>query len=321
MSEMKFVLPREIAPEILKKYPLYFQHGYLKYQESSSSIKCLFAQDQEGNLIPLRWYRKSVFSYIQLLYTPWNETSGQLTPEAEINFLVDLVSFLKINKHADALLEPLHVCHFKQAYPAKKSKKLGVMYVDLSLSEDLIFGGFSKTYRTQIKQCEKGGFIISRSVSHLPVFFENYKYHHIKQGKSYDSINNMQKMLELLPDHCQLFSVVNAEGIWEGGVLLLYDRYKGYYFIGAKSETHPIHNGSQKFLHWNIMKFLKENQIGAYNLGGYRYNLSDNDKFQSIQEFKLKFGSKIDEGYNFNITLSPKYSLFQSLIYLKNKIR
>ena len=320
MSKMKFVYPEEILPEILKKYPVYFQPGYLKYQESAL-IRCLYAQDQEGNIIPLRWYKKSVFRTIQLLYTPWNETSGQLSPEAEIKFIIELVRFLKIYKHADALLAPLHVCLFKQAYHSISSQKLGITYVDISLPEDVIFGGFSKTYRTQIRQCEKEGFTINHSDNHLKEFFENYKYHHNRQGKAYESIENMQKMLDLLPVNCRLVSVINAEGVWEGGVLLLYDRFKGYYFIGAKAENRSTHNGSQKFLHWNIMKFLKEHQVETYNLGGYRFNLDANDKFQSIQDFKTKFGAKIEEGYHFNITLSTKYIIFQSLIKLKNAIR
>jgi lipid II:glycine glycyltransferase (peptidoglycan interpeptide bridge formation enzyme) len=320
MSKMKFVYPEEISPDALKKYPVYFQHGYLKYQESET-IRCLYAQDQEGNLIPLRLYKKSVFSTIQLLYTPWNETLGQLSPDAEIKFIVELVSFLKKNKHTDALLAPLHVCLFKQAYPSIQSQKLGITYVDISNTEDVIFSGFSKTYRTQIRQCEKEGFSINHSENYLQEFFENYKYHHIRQGKSYESIENMRKMLGLLPNFCRLISVVNGEGIWEGGVLLLYDRFKGYYFIGAKAENRTTHNGSQKFLHWNIMKFLKEKQVETYNLGGYRFNLDANDKFQSIQDFKTKFGAKIEEGFHFNIILSVKYTIFQSLIKLKNKIR
>jgi lipid II:glycine glycyltransferase (peptidoglycan interpeptide bridge formation enzyme) len=317
---MKFVYPDEISPDTLKKYPVYFQHGYLKYQESAS-IRCFYAQDQEGNLIPLRQYKKSVFCTIQFLYVPWNEKLGQLSPEAETKFIAELTSFLKKNKHADALLAPLHVCLFKQDSPSWNSQKLGITYVDISVSEDVIFSRFSKSYKTQIRQCEKEGFTIDQSENHLKVFFENYKYHHIRQGKSYEAIENMQKMLDFLPDHCRLISVINASGEWDGAVLLLYDRFKGYYFIGAKAENRHTHNGSQKFLHWNIMKFLKENNVETYNLGGYRFNLEENDKFQSIQDFKTKFGAKIEEGFHFNITLSLKYSIFQSLIYLKNKIR
>jgi lipid II:glycine glycyltransferase (peptidoglycan interpeptide bridge formation enzyme) len=195
------------------------------------------------------------------------------------------------------------------------------MYVDLNDTEEIVFGRFSKTYRTQIRQCEKEGFTLSNSEDHLGIFFENYKYHHTKQGKTYESIENIKKMLDMMPKHCKLFSVINGDGRWEGSVLLLHDFEKGYYFIGAKDELNNTHNGSQKFLHWKIMQFLKEQQVSRYNLGGHRFNLSSSDKFQSIQDFKVKFGSLIEEGYHFTVTLSPKFKLFNFLIRFKQLIK
>lgn len=316
---MKLIVHDQFSEDFLMKFPVFFQKNCLRYQETTN-IKCVYVSDDAGNIIPLRIYQKSIFKIAQFLYVPMNE-KGRLSADDELKFMTDLVSFLKKSNTYDALLAPLHVCLFQQPWPKSTPQKLGIMYVDLNDTEETVFERFSKTYRSQIRQCEKEGFTLSNSEDHLGIFFENYKYHHTKQGKTYESIENIKKMLDLMPMHCKLLSVINGNGRWEGSVLLLHDFEKGYYFIGAKDELNNTHNGSQKFLHWKIMQFLKEHHVKRYNLGGHRFNLNSSDKFQSIQDFKTKFGAKIEEGFHFNITLSPKYSLFQSLIYLKNKIR
>jgi len=313
---MEILNPEKLTPDFLNKFPLFFQENYFKYQENES-IKCILISDDLGNLIPLRIYKKSIFKTAQFLYVPMNET-GRLSAHDELKFLKNLLNFLKKNNISDALIAPLHVCLFQQPFPGIGSQKLGIMYVDLSEDEELIFAKFSKTYRTQIRQCEKEGFTLSDSESHLDNFFENYKYHHVKQGKAYESLDNLTKILQLLPQNCKLISVVNGNGKWEGSVLLLFDREIGFYFIGSKDELNPTHNGSQKFLHWKIMQFLKERNVLRYNLGGHRFNLDSTDKFQSIQDFKAKFGSEVEVGYHFSFTLSPKYKLFKLLVRIKN---
>lgn len=315
---MHFIDIESIFPEKLQHYPVFFQKEYLRYQENNT-IHCVFVMDSDDNLIPLRIYKKSIFRMAQFLYTPMNE-NGRLSPQKEQVFIAQLTSFLRKNGY-DALLAPLHVCLFQSEFLHSDSKKLGIYYVPLLESIESIFTRFSRTYRTQIRQCEKEGFAMSSSEEHLEVFFKNYKNHHIKQGKTFESFDNIKKMLSMMPHNCKLMSVVNGNGIWEGAVLLLFDTQTGYYFIGSKDEENQIHNGSQKFLHWKIMQFLKELGAGRYNLGGHRYELNESDKFQSIQDFKAKFGSQIEEGYHFTITLSPKFKLFNFLIRIKQLIK
>jgi len=316
MSQMEILNPEKLRPNYLNNFPIFFQENYFKYQENDS-IKCILISDDSGNLIPLRIFKKSIFKTAQFLYVPMNE-SGRLSADVELKFVSDLIAYLKKNKICDALLAPLHVCLFQHPFPGIDSQKLGIIYVDLSDNEELIFAKFSKTYRTQIRQCEKEGFTLSDSPSYLNNFFENYKYHHVKQGKAYESMENLTKILHLLPQNCKLLSVVNGNGKWEGSVLLLFDRELGFYFIGAKDELNATHNGSQKFLHWKIMQFLKERNVSRYNLGGHRFNLDSNNKFQSIQDFKAKFGSEVEVGYHYSFTLSPKYKLFKLLVRIKN---
>jgi lipid II:glycine glycyltransferase (peptidoglycan interpeptide bridge formation enzyme) len=96
---------------------------------------------------------------------------------------------------------------------------------------------------------------------------------------------------------------------------------RGYYFLGAKNEEAETHNGSQKFLHWRIMLFLRQLNVSFYNMGGHRYQEEAGSKFATIQDFKLKFGAVVEEGLHFNLPLSPKYNLYQMLIKLKQRWR
>jgi lipid II:glycine glycyltransferase (peptidoglycan interpeptide bridge formation enzyme) len=315
---MRIIDLDSLPAEKLVHFPVFFQKAYLKYQEDET-IHCVIVTDEEGNMVPLRLYKKAIFKTAQFLYAPMGE-SGRLSLSDEKLFIFLLVSFLKKNGY-DALLAPLHVCLFQHDYNVSNSKRLGILFVSLEYTSEIIFSKFSRTYRTQIRQCEKEGFTLSTSEEYLEVFFENFKKHHIRQGKTYEDFDKIKKMLCLMPQYCKLMSVINGQGKWEGSVLLLFDSQTGYYFYGSKDEENHTHNGSQKFLHWKIMLFLKEFGIMRYNLGGYRFGLDAADKFQSIQDFKVKFGSLIEEGYHFTITLSPKFKLFNFLIRLKQLIK
>jgi len=314
---MKIIDPASIPAEQMKKLPLFFQPGYFGYV-SDSRTKCLIIADDNGVMVPLRIYRRFIFNTGQFLFCPMRFDGRPVETEEKV-FLEKLIVFVRKKRMCDVLLAPIHVCLFHGSPKGAIVSKLGIISLGLEESSDTIFSGFSKTYRTQIKQCEKAGFQINMTEKHLEIFFDNYKKHHVRQKKAYESIAGMQKLLSGIPENAKLFSVINAAGVWEGGVLLLYDRHRGYYLIGAKNEDSELHNGSQKFLHWNIILFLKNKQVPFYNFGGHRYDLENQDKFSSIQDFKMKFGSRIEEGIHFYIILSPKYHLYKTLIRLKEK--
>lgn len=316
---MRLIQPESLSEQTLAQLPLFFKPGWFRYQENNL-VRCFLYQDDGGVLIPFRVYTRSIFRTGQFLYKPWHP-DGPLSGEQEKLAIERFSQFVKKNRICDFLRAPIHVCLFKDVPAGAQAQKMGIISVDLARPEEAVFADFSKTYRTQIRQCEKAGFRISTDSMHLLTFFENYKIHHQRQHKTFESLSAIQRLLNLMPENAVLFSVINPQGIWEGGVMLIYDSFRGYYLLGAKHENSELHQGSQKYLHYSIMKFLMQKNVKRYNLGGYHFSETTDPKFDSIQNFKLKFGAETEVGLLFDIPIHFKHTLYQWLIRVKSLIK
>lgn len=306
-----------ILPDI-SRFPVYFHPEYISYVEREG-VKCYLFKDDSGNYIPFRVYTKWFFKIGQFLFTPFNPDE-LISPMNELQCLENFERFLRSNKICDVMNAPLHVSLFKNVPKTWHSWQMGIISLDISSTLDAVFRNFSKTYRTQINQCTKLGYTISDSDKYFDSFYNNYKAHHINQNIEVESYNKLKDLLKNLDNNARLFSVLNNHSEWEGGALILYDTFRGYYFIGSKNEGIELHNGAQKFLHFKVIEFLKQRNIAKYNFGGYRTTSKPDDRFESIQNFKLKFGSSIEDGIHAKIQLNLKHNIFNALVNLKQKL-
>ena len=299
--------------------PLFFTKEWLSYTVAEGGVFFYF-QFLDGTLIPFVT-RKRYFTRIGLLvYKPFRKDK-MLNADEESFCIQEMISYIRKHKICDVILPPMHVCVLKKEVPQASNYKLGLILVDINKSQEDVFAQFSKTYRTQIRSCERDGFTISHSLEHFDFFFRMYRINQEKNKKYPGQASHIKGILDKMPDQSKLFTVINAGGEPEGSILLIFDRDKGYYLMGAKHEEKPTHNGSQKFLQWSVMRFCQEMGCAQYNLGGFRYNLDEQDKLSNIQDFKLKFGAFVEEGYHFCLKISWKYSLYEKLIVLKQKIK
>jgi hypothetical protein len=314
---MKIIDFNTILPDI-SKFPIYFHPGYIRYVERDG-VKCYLFYDGCGNYIPFRIYTKWIFKIGQFLFTPFCPNQP-ISSSQELQCLQNFERFLRSNKICDVVNAPLHVSLFRNVPKSWESWQMGIISLDISSTLDDVFKNFSRTYRTQINQCTKLGFTVSYSDMYFDSFYENYKLHHLQQNIEVESYNKLKELLNNLDYNATLFSVLNNRMKWEGGALVLHDAFRGYYFIGAKNEEIELHNGAQKFLHFKVIEFLQDRNIPIYNFGGYRTTSNANDRFDSIQNFKLKFGSSIESGIHTKIHLNFKDSMFNTLVKLKQKI-
>ena len=299
--------------------PLFFTKEWLSYSIAEGG-EFFYFKFSDGTLIPFVT-RKRYFTCIGfLIYKPYR-IGKTLSADEESSCIQEMIAYIKKHKICDVILPPMHVCVLQKEVPNASNYKLGLILVDINKSQEDVFALFSKTYRTQIRGCERDGFTISHSLEHFDFFFRMYRINQEKNKKYPGQASHIKGILDNMPNQAKLFTVLNPEGEPEGSILLIFDREKAYYLMGAKHEEKPTHNGSQKFLQWSVMRYCQEMGCAQYNLGGFRYNLDEQDKFSKIQDFKLKFGALIEECFHFSLKISWKYSLYEKLIALKQKIK
>jgi lipid II:glycine glycyltransferase (peptidoglycan interpeptide bridge formation enzyme) len=69
----------------------------------------------------------------------------------------------------------------------------------------------------------------------------------------------------------------------------------GYYLYGASAEA-TTHDGIAKLLQLEVMKRLQAAGVRRYVLGGARLSDVAGTKWERIQQFKERFGSRLTEG-------------------------
>jgi lipid II:glycine glycyltransferase (peptidoglycan interpeptide bridge formation enzyme) len=75
-------------------------------------------------------------------------------------------------------------------------------------------------------------------------------------------------------------------------------------------------------MHFEIMKFLKEKGVEKYDFVGARLCYAKNSKYEGLQRFKSRFGSKLKRGYTFIVPIKKmKYYLFILMVKIYFKLK
>ena len=181
---------------------------------------------------------------------------------------------------------------------------------DLRLTEEEIFGAFTKQYRNQIRQAETEG-VNCYFHKDIPGFVEFFNDFAATKGINLTSIQRLEEMGdELLLSYAE----------WNGRVLAAhsyhYDKAAGVvrtYQSASVRLTGELDKNligkANKLLHYKDMLYFKQLGIHTYDFGGYA-GKDDKRDLKGINEFKLNFG---EEGVSCVNYFSIPYYLLKTM--------
>ena len=118
-------------------------------------------------------------------------------------------------------------------------------------------------------------------------------------------------------NNVRIFLAKQAENI-QGGAIIIYNEAMAYYMHGASINS-PV-TGAMNLVQWEIIKYLKCQNVKKYSFVGARINEDENSKYHGIQNFKKRFGGELFEGRMFKVIYSPfKFWLYKRLLWFKTK--
>ena len=177
-----------------------------------------------------------------------------------------------------------------------------------------IFARFKSVYRRHIRNAEKTGVIVEVGNHLFDDFYDFYKAQMIHNNAVYDQKDSLYKVLNDAKSN-SVCAVARLNGKIESVLFNLHDNTNAYYMWGASGKG--AHNGSFRLLHWELIKFYKKQGLSNYSLGGYRSKLSKTLKQEKLENFKLGFGSIINEGHHFIWVLRPlQYTIYKKITAL-----
>jgi len=86
----------------------------------------------------------------------------------------------------------------------------------------------------------------------------------------------------------------------------------------ADSQKDTLTGNASKLLHWEAIKYAKDNTLKEYDLGGVF--LDTNHPAYSISKFKMSLGGDLVKRYNYWHYSSPLSYIWQAVLLLQNKI-
>ena len=257
-------------------------------------------------------FRRLIFT-TEIIYLN-NKTSL----EEEKNFLNEIVDYCKKNKICDFIYKPQANAVFNIFPNNSLNAEWGTYEIDLrNKSIDEIFNNFHSKHKNVIRKAIKSEVKI-KQLDDIEIVYQNIKETFERQKSLYyPSLDYLKKLKDNLQDNLLIIGSFYQDKL-QGCAVIPYSKERAYYLYGGSIQR-PF-TGSLNYMHYEIIKFLKEKEVKYYDFMGARLCLEKGSKFEGIQRFKSRFGARLKKGYAFIVPINNiKYKLFIFLV--KNYFR
>lgn len=196
------------------------------------------------------------------------------------------------------------------------------LMIDLMQDEDTIFNGIKKNVKYEINRCYK------ENVSSFIYNSEDLKSNREELLKFEEMYNQMYKeknmnvklALSIVDKYIESNSFLLTKSVSETGKDLVYHAYvvdkhdsRLWYscsnFRSDDNEEKKLIARANKYLHWEDIKYFKNNGFKNYDFGG----ISSFENPNGIDQFKMAFGGNRIDYYNISLTNSLKGKIYKIL--------
>jgi lipid II:glycine glycyltransferase (peptidoglycan interpeptide bridge formation enzyme) len=297
-----------------KNFPFSFQSYYVDYVNETLKGN-VFIFEFEKSYLCFSVRSKFGFRFVHLISEIYTQANNGVDYERFYKALMDY----SLKNSISVIFPPQHLHTFKK-YPIDSSfYELGIITMSLQPTIEEIFALFKPVYRRHIRSAEKAGVVVEIGKHLFDEFYEFYQSQMVLNNAVYDQKKSLFKILNSVKSNA-VCAVARLNGKIEAVLFNLNDSVNAYYMWGASVKG--AHNGSFRLLHWELMKLYKKQGLSYYSLGGYRYKQNKTIKQEKLENFKLGFGSIINDGYHFIWVLRPfHYKIYKKISSLLHFLR
>lgn len=311
-SELLFKNLPLLVRENLKNAKVFYSQNYHKYLLNSSA-RPIYLFD-EGIVLIVVIRSKYVFKYADIPCTPFiynpNNAKIQVFLDEAMKYLKEVMKIQWVNTTYATAVFP--------NYPAfSKRIKFGTYLIDLKEKEDILWSRIHSKHKNSIRKAQKSNIMIRFGGDELlNEYLKLDQQTWERSGSKSIGKHFFEKFIRNLNDNIIICLAIH-ENVPQGGAIILYNQQCGYYLYGA-TKNNP-ESGAMNLLQWEIIRFLKLQDVQLYDFVGARIKVDKDSKYSNIQRFKERFGGEFQVGYMFKIINNPlAYKVFKLLTQLKN---
>jgi hypothetical protein len=305
---------KKYLSDITDDFPYPFLKTYHDFLLSQGDEVVVFISD-DLTMMPVRFYKKYVFKFGQILYPPM-KNGMRINVESEKIFLEEFIQVIAKNKFCDRIIQS-HLFSAFSAYPNKSTHcKFGFSFIDLTKPEDELFENIQKRLQRTIRSEQQKNHEIVFG-SHLLKDFYSLYQETMKSEQAYClSFEYFNELVSKMNNQV-LIAVLHIKNIPAATLFAIYTKYSGQLLYGGVNKHIELKH-ENKLLHWEVFLKLKSMNVKRCILGGVRH-FAQGTKFEKIQTFKERFGIENEEGYLWKYSVNKLYaSSYDLLIQLKN---
>lgn len=298
-------------------FPIFFWDKWKTVEEQLHHKQRLLCVDDEQNIVAFTVYQMKFFRKGDYLYAPLDKNGERLSAEKEKLFLDDFHLFLKHKNLVDVMFPPIHFVSFNSIPGRCVFYKLGLMMVNLTLDEGLLFSKAKSNTRNEIRKADEIGVSIQFGNKHIEDFYQCFQSTVKQKSIPCPARSYFITLQELLGDNVEV-GTAYLNGNIESSEFSVTDK-KHIYVLYAGTSFTPQYKGSNKYLIWNLFKHSKDAGKEKLIYGGYRYGLTEDDALYHVQKFKKHLGVDVVDGYHFIKIIHPfKYNLVTFILQVKS---
>lgn len=302
------------------KFPVFFRDSYLKHvrvTSQGSSIMLYVDIDKKG-VIVFKTTKLKIITKGQYIFAPRDFNGDELSTENELEILNKFHNYIEHNKLADIILPPTHYSTFKSIPSKCLFFEIGLISYKIEPEVTRILEKMKPNYRNEIRKLlENPDIKVNSGNEIIEECYQLFKSTHENQNLYFADLKTFESNVYNLSANNFLLSCQVKNKVM-GAVFFLLDNSKAYYIYSGNEKSTSL-PGINKLLIYQSIIYFQSIGVSELILGGYRNEKLASKKIIGIQQFKMRFGSEVENGFHFIKIVNPfRYRLFQFFLKFKS---
>lgn len=273
------------------------EYGWIGGTDDSGKLRCI---------LPYTIIRKAIFRMARFRV----ETIPiglELDVQEEKSFLNSTIEFFR-STGTDMIIPATTNTIFRTYPDSAIVAPYGTYIIDLSQSEEALWGNLSASHRRKVRLAKKKGVQIKNGVEHIKTAYTLVRNTFKRSAIPFMSYEAFKRMATGLGEHVKVL-VADYQGVVQGCVVIPYSNYTAYYVYGGGIPK-PI-TGANNLLHWEAIRQFRGLGVKRYDFVGVRINPEKGSKQEGLMMFKQRFGGQLIQGYMWKYSLHPlKFAVY-----------
>ena len=281
------------------------EYGWLGGIDSTGELRCI---------LPYTIIRKLNFRLVRFRVETI-QLGDNLALSDEKLFLNSVIDYFR-STGADIIIPATTNAIFRTFPDGADAAPYGSYIIDLGPQEDILWRNIDRIMRQNINSAKKNGVSIRSGLEHLDAAYMLVTETFRRSKLPFMSHESFKRFVSGLGENT-LIMIADHNGVAQSYVVFAFSDYCAYAIYAGNIVNQ--HQGANKLLYWEAIRFFKQIGIQHYDFVGARIDPEKGSKQEALNLFKRRFGATLKQGYMWKYSLHPfKYLLYSTAARIRS---